>query len=269
MTEDEKKILEEEFTKAGSVPALLEAMARVETKEFQDVKNQVEHGPHHPTGDELYEYVLGWLDKKDSLLIMDHLVLCSHCLREVIKIRRLEEELTEDALARADRVPWLERVKSFISKLSFPVSMHAPTPEPVRGVETESRKDGYAPGAKLDFVVDIPGDGYVVIFHCCEETGEAKLVFPDLPEDDTKVSSGQRLGPVEGYADGPQGKHFLKVFWTRSRLLDLTDIDPDNEEEFKSVIDKFLDALGKLPEQDWREGTFEYQVLDEEKPGNP
>ena len=111
MTEDEKKILEEEFRKAGSLPALLEAMARSETKEFQQLRDQVEHGPHHPAGDELYNYVLGWLDRKESLLVMDHLVLCGRCLREVIRIRRLEEDLTEDALARADRVPLLESLK--------------------------------------------------------------------------------------------------------------------------------------------------------------
>jgi hypothetical protein len=256
MTEEEKRLLREEFTKAGSVPALLETMAREETKECQDLKDQVEHGPHHPTGDELYEYVLGWLSKEESLLVMDHLVLCGRCLREVIRIRRLEEELTEDALKRADRLPLLQRIKGFISKLFPPLAVHALAPEPVRGVEAEPRKSGYAPGAKLDFLVDIPADGYVVILHCCEETGETKLVFPELPEDDPKISAGQRLGPVEGYAEGPQGKHFLKIFCTRSKVLDLTDVDPDNEEELKSVIDRFLDALGMLSEQDWSEGTF-------------
>jgi hypothetical protein len=268
MTEDEKKILEEEFTKAGSVPALLETMARSEKKEFQQLRDQVEQGTVHPTGDELYNYVLGWLDRKESLLVMDHLVLCGRCLREVIRIRRLEEALTEDALERADKVPLLPRIKGFISNLFPPVPVHALAPEPVRGVETESRTSGYAPGAKLDFLVDIPADGYVVILHCCEETGEAKLVFPELSEDDPKISAGQRLGPVEGYAEGPQGKHFLKIFCTRSKVLDLTDVDPDNEEELKSVIDRFLDALGMLSEQDWREGTFEYQVLKDEEPGN-
>lgn len=269
MTEYEKKILEKEFKKAGSVPALLEAMARSETKEFRQLKEQIEQGPDHPTGDELYNYVLGWLDRKESLLVMDHLVLCGRCLREVIKIRRLEEALTNDALARADRVPWFERIRNLVSRFSSPVLLHALAPEPVRGVEIESQKDGYTVGARLDISVDVPGDGYMVVFHCCEETGEAKLVFPELSEEEQKVSAGKHLDLGEGHVDGPRGKHFLKAFWTRSKVLDLTDVDPDNEDELKTAIEKFLDALDALPEEDWSQGIFEYQVLEKEESDNP
>jgi hypothetical protein len=268
MTEDEKKLLEEEFAKAGSVPALLEAMAREETKEFRQLKEQIEQGSDHPTGDELYNYVLGWLDRKESLLVMDHLVLCGRCLREVIRIRRLEEELLVDALERADKVPWFERIKRLVSKAVPPLQV-APTLERVRGLKIESQKDGYTVGARLDISVDVPGDGYIVIFHCCEETGEAKLVFPELPEEDQKVSAGKHLDLGEGHVDGPRGKHFLKAFWTRSKVLDLTDVDPDNEDELKTAIDKFLDALDALPEEDWSQGIFEYQVLEKEESDNP
>lgn len=258
MTEDEKRMLQEEFTKAGSVPALLEAMAREETKEFRDLRDQIEQGPHHPTGDELYEYVLGWLEKKDSLLIMDHLVLCGRCLREVIKIRRLEEELTEDALARADRVPWLERVKSFISRFSFPVSIAL---EPVRGAEPVPQKSCYAPGTKIFISVDAPADGYVVIFHCCEETGEVKPVFPLFPEDNPKVSVGQHWVPVEGRVEGPHGEHFFKVFWTAKALLAWADINLQDKKQLEAAKSKFFEQLEGLGPEEWQEATYEYSVV--------
>jgi hypothetical protein len=262
MTEDEKRILKEEFKKAGSVPALLEAMAREETKEFRDLRDQVEQGPHHPTGDDLYNYALGWLDKKESLLIMDHLVLCGTCLREVIRIRKIEEALTEDALKRADRLPLLDRVKSFISQLSFPVSVYAPALEPVRGVETEPQERCYAPGTKLSISVYAPADGYVVIFHCCEETGEVKPVFPLLPEDNPKVSAVQHWVPVEGCVEGPQGRHFFKIFWTRMPLLDLTDLDLQDLEQSETAKSRFFEGLEGLDAADWQETTYEYSVVE-------
>jgi hypothetical protein len=262
MTEDEKRLLQEEFTKAGSVPALLEAMASEETKEFQDLKDQVERGPHHPTGDELYEYVLGWLDRKESLLIMDHLVLCGRCLREVIKIRRLEEELTEDALARADKVPLLDRLKGLLSKLSFPVSIYEPAFGAVRGADQAPEEREYKSGTDLVLSVEAPADGYVTIFHGCEETGEVELVFPWKRKNNPKVSGGQRVEPIRGETEGPPGRHFFTLIWTRERPPDPRKFDLHNEEERKEAEKEFLDDLCKLNEEDWGTATLYYEVTD-------
>ncbi len=49
-----------------------------------------------------------------------------------MKIQQIEESLTKDALERADKLPWIERVKDFISSLSFPVSIWNKVSEKLR-----------------------------------------------------------------------------------------------------------------------------------------
>ena len=263
MTEDEKKMLEEEFRKAGSVPALLEAMARSETMEFRDLRRQVEQGPDHPTGDELYDYVLGWLDKEESLLVMDHLLLCSTCLREVLKIRSIEEALTEDALARADRVPVFERIRRFFSKASLESSIYAPALAAVRGEGQEPQEHRYKPGTELAISAEAPGDGYVTVFYGCEETGKVELVFPLHSSDDPQVAEAQEKWSPLRTVQGPPGRHWFKVFWTRPLLIDRAAFPLAEPEEHEQVSADFFDALETLDEEDWAEETLEYTVLPE------
>src|SRR5271157_75657 len=132
MTEDEKRWLEQEIKRFNSLPALLEAMARSESNDFRMLRQEVEDGLHHPSGEDLYNYVLGWLDQEHSLRVLDHVVLCGRCLEEVMKIQQIEEALTKDALERADKLPWIERVKGFIPSLSFPVSIWNKVSEKLR-----------------------------------------------------------------------------------------------------------------------------------------
>src|SRR5208283_5340855 len=123
MTEDERRWLEQEIKRFNSLPALLEAMARSESNDFRTLRQEVEVGLHHPSGEDLYNYVLGWLDQEHSLRVLDHVVLCGRCLEDVMKIQQMEEALTKDTLERADKLPWVERVKDFVSSLSFPISI--------------------------------------------------------------------------------------------------------------------------------------------------
>src|SRR5271157_1065113 len=121
MTEDEKRWLEQEIKRFDSLPTLLEAMAWSESNDFRTHRQEVEDGLHHPSGEDLYNYVLAWLDQEHSLQVLDHVVLCGRCLEEVMKIQQIEEAVTKDALERADKLPWIERVRGFVSSLSFPV----------------------------------------------------------------------------------------------------------------------------------------------------
>lgn len=132
MTEDEKRWLEQEIKRFNSLPALLEAMARSESDDFRTLRQEVEAGLHHPSGEDLYNYVLGWLDQEHSLRVLDHVVLCGRCLEEVMKIQQIEEALTRDALERADKLPWIERVRGFVSSLSFPVPIWNKVSEKLR-----------------------------------------------------------------------------------------------------------------------------------------
>jgi len=132
MTEDERRWLEQEIKRFNSLPALLEAMARSESNDFRTLRQEVEDGLHHPSGEDLYNYVLGWLDQENSLRVLDHVVLCGRCLEEVMKIQQIEEALTKDALERADKLPWIERVRDFVSSLSFPVSIWNKVSEKLR-----------------------------------------------------------------------------------------------------------------------------------------
>ncbi|MCP4107178.1 MAG: hypothetical protein GY749_16830 [Desulfobacteraceae bacterium] len=81
--------------------------------EHQRLKKNIEKGPH-PTGEMLYDYVLGWMDHKKSRVIRDHISLCSPCTSEVLRIRLIEEELEEELLDWVDKLSVLERLKKFV-----------------------------------------------------------------------------------------------------------------------------------------------------------
>ncbi len=262
MTEDERKILQEEFRKAGSVPALLEKIAQSESKEFRQLRHQVEQGPNHPTGDELYDYVLGWLDKKDMLLVMEHLLLCGKCLQEVMEIEQLEEDLTEDALARADILPWSERLKSFVSKLSFPVMIQTPALEAVRGFQREDTVEAVKQGDPLSLFVQGPADGHVAVFHYPHEGYEARLVFPCCASDQTRVIGGQKASIVEGEVEGPAGLQLFKIIWTKEQLIDPLQINWADSAVVDKAIQEFFDKLESLiPNEEWQEAVYPYQVV--------
>ncbi len=204
----------------------------------------------------------GWTGK-NPFLSWTIWFLCGRCLREVIRIRRLEEALTEDALARADRVPWLDRVKRLISELSFPVSIYAPAMETVRGLEPEPQESRYTPGTDLEISAEAPADGYVTVFHGCEETGKVELVFPRYSDDDPWVLAGQEMPPISGQVEGPPGKHWFKVFWTLERLFDPEGLDLANQMDSDRAAQTFVEALAELREEDWRVVSVTYTVMAE------
>lgn len=263
MTEDEKRLLEQELKKAGSIPALLEAMARGESEDFGQLRKEVEEGPYHPSGDDLYNYVLGWLEQEHSLRVLDHVVLCGRCLEEVMKIQQIEEALTKDALERADKLSWTERVRNFISSLSFPVSIYVPALEPVRRSAHDDEKRSYTTGEEYLLILEAPADGYIAIFHGCEETGQVKLVFPLYSTHNVRVSADQDIAPIQGKVEGPAGKHFFKIFWTRVSLLDPGNVNLQDEQVRDAAVEDFFDALEYLSEGDWRLTTMEYEVVAE------
>ena len=53
----------------------------------------------HPTAELLYQYVVDQLDENTTEYVEEHLALCGICANEVLSIMRLENELSEDALA--------------------------------------------------------------------------------------------------------------------------------------------------------------------------
>ena len=59
---------------------------------YQTLRRQVAQGSH-PSEEELYDYVLDWLDEHAAGLMRDHLVYCGACAEEALRIRFIEAEL--------------------------------------------------------------------------------------------------------------------------------------------------------------------------------
>ncbi len=110
---EKKRIdLKEALNNNEDFMAFLEQEAR--SDEHQRLKKNVEKGPH-PTGEMLYDYVLGLMDHKKSRVIRDHISLCGPCAREVLRIRLIEDELEEELLDWVNKLPFMERLKIFVS----------------------------------------------------------------------------------------------------------------------------------------------------------
>jgi len=95
-----KKIgLKEALEDDGIFLAFLAQEAR--SDEYRKLKEKAEKKAH-PTGKMLYDYVLGWLDKKDAMKIRNHFSFCGTCADEVLRIMRIERDLEEESVAWVD-----------------------------------------------------------------------------------------------------------------------------------------------------------------------
>jgi len=260
MPTDEKKIIQEALKKSGSLPAMLEEMARTESEEYRQLRRQVEDGPDHPSAETLYDYTLGWLEHEDTERILDHITLCGSCLEEVLRIRSIEDELTQDALDRADKKPLFVRMKEFVSSLSFPLDLQFPEWVTVRGSDARLPVGPYKIGEEMHLHCRVPEHGYMVIFHYVEERVALDLVFPRSLAKAALLLPGEMK--VKGHVDGPIGRHGIKAFWTRHKLLDLQGVNLKNPAEEEALKERFFSLLAESNEEDWQETTRKYQVID-------
>jgi len=87
-----KKIgLKEALRNDGNFLAFLAQEAR--SDEYRKLKKKA-----HPTKKMLYDYVLGWLDKKDAMKIRNHFSFCGSCADEVLRIMRIEDDLKKKSV---------------------------------------------------------------------------------------------------------------------------------------------------------------------------
>lgn len=59
-------------------------------------ERQSERSQAHPVGEQLYDYVLGWLDSDTEKAVRRHLSGCAVCMDEVLRIQAFERASDED-----------------------------------------------------------------------------------------------------------------------------------------------------------------------------
>ena len=91
--------IKETLTKEETFLALLRNKAQKEqlTRVEKEAKRR-----SHPTGKMLYHYVLGWANGEEIKSVMRHIACCDLCLKQVMHIRRIENELHEELIQWAD-----------------------------------------------------------------------------------------------------------------------------------------------------------------------
>jgi hypothetical protein len=259
MVADEKKSIREALKRSGSLPALLEDLARSETADYAQLQRHVEEGPVHPSFDSLYDHVLGILDADEDLKVLNHLVMCGACLEEVLRIRSIEEGLNEAALERADRIPLLQRIKELISTQSLPLFLSQELMA-VREAPNGPPKNTYTVGEQLVINAEAPEDGYLVVLDFCQETGNLALIFPRCVDETAMVPTGRKIR-VSGHIEGPAGRHGFLAVWTRNQVLDFTGFDLTDEVGNQQAVEELLDSLEDLQEGEWLTSVHEYEVL--------
>jgi len=258
MTKEKSMALKEALKNDDNFLAFLRHEA--ETGQYEKMKEVTKREPH-PTGEMLYNYVLGLTSEEDKEVIMRHIAYCDFCLEEVLNIRRIEKELNEDLLEWANKPPLFDRLKELTSSLSFPV--WAFDFDIVRGdtrpKEKEKEISQYAKGDRISFCIKVPSDGHLAVFHY-DAAGRIRCVFPHNSNDSTFVSGGNEKRIV-GKITEPLGSQSFKVIWSSRQLLYPQKIDFDNENEIERTMEKFFDSLAELHKTDWREASYEFEVI--------
>jgi hypothetical protein len=231
-------------------------------KNNSTIEDTAKTGPH-PTAKMLYAYVLGWTSEEENEAIMKHIASCDICLEEVMRIRGIENELHHDMLKWADSQGLFERLKHITSKRSF--SAWALTFDLVRGGTQPKKREQtlqrYATGDRIVFCLEIPADGHLAVFHY-DAGGRVQCVFPQSFDESTFVSGGSEKRIV-GRITEPLGKQTFKAIWTTRQLLYPQKIDFSNTQEIERTMNTFFDSLLALHKTEWRETTYEFEVIKE------
>jgi hypothetical protein len=228
-----------------------------ESDDYKKLKERVEKGPH-PTREMLYDFVLNWTDHTYDESIMDHMVFCPVCSKEVLSIMKIEHDLEEDMLGWVNQVPLIEKLKQLVSSLSIPVYSFAADGLATRGETAETEKNQYAIDDSIVFCVPITSDGHLVILHY-DENEKVSLVFPAGSGDSTFVRGGSEK-KISGTVTEPTGKQNFKVIWTFRQLMEPEKINFNSEEDIEHAINEFLDALAELEEEKWIETDYGFDV---------
>lgn len=262
MAEDEREAIRQALLECGSFESLLQRLAQTESEESRKLREKIENGPYHPSDDTMYDYVLGRLSEKNENQVLDHILACRSCLEEVFRIRRIEDDLKEHVVEWADETSWLDRLKGFVSNLSFPVTIQTPALEAIRGPQEEGIPRTVKVGDPIRIFAQVPADGHVAVFHYSGKGGESRLVFPCCASDRTRVIGGQKACVVEGEVEGPAGVQAFKVIWTKKQLIDPLQINWSDAGTVTEAVKEFFNKLERLNiDKDWQGAVHEYQVM--------
>jgi|GEM_PF-2461343 len=243
-------------------PTLIEMVVRGESPELRQLRKKVEEGPDHPSDELLRAYTSHRAATEDTRSIMEHIALCGTCARKALRLTLQQEELLDDLEDASSQPSWLDRLKGFVSNLSFPVMIRPLALEGVRGPKDEDTTTTLKVGDPLTLFVESPADGHVTVFHFSGEGSEPSLVFPGDASDETRVSGGEKKYLLEGEVEGPVGSQFFKIVWTREQLINPREINWADVDAVKEAVSKFFGKLeGLHVDEVWRAAVCEYQVV--------
>ena len=258
MTEEKTTDVDESWEESHSILILLEHLAQSEPEDFRKVKESVEKGQEHPSGESLHDYVMGWLDDESTMGIMQHIALCGTCLDKVFVLRRAEHDLAKTVLKLADQPPWKERIRTISSGLLFPYDT-TPILEPLSKPVPGSLPHTHVVGEQTRLRIRMPEDGHLVVFHF-DPDNQLDLLFPDGQETETYLHRGQEQ-IIRYSIKGPQGKHVFKVLWTRHQLLNPERIKFGDAFSLEVGLVRFTQALERSSEPDWFSMVCEYEIV--------
>jgi len=260
MVDDNPDSLKKSLRSHDSFLKYLESVGQ--SGDFYNRRRIAEKGPH-PLSETLYDYALNWLNEADDNRIEKHITYCRYCAEEVIRILKMEEASEENDINWAHKMSLIDRLKGLSSSLLL--SGRTIILEATRGEiehdEAKARLDRYHVGDRIVFCLDVPADGYMVIFHG-DPNGQISWVFPASPSDDTSVM-GEAEKRVAGSVTGPPGKHFLKAIYTKKPLVNPEEIDFEDEEDQERTISEFIRGLDRLEPDTWQTTIYEFEAIEQ------
>ncbi len=81
----------------------------VQSKAYQEERRSARA---HPDGDQLYDYVLGWLEPGTEMAVRRHLAECAACMDEVLRIQAFEQAVDKEMSVEASQPDSQEKKQS-------------------------------------------------------------------------------------------------------------------------------------------------------------
>ena len=194
------------------------------------------------------------------------------CLNEALDLRpgdeEIEKKLSELSAHQSEGASLIPKeLRPLVEKLSILESVaHLPTitcsynPEVTMGSGFD--KDTYCIGERIMISIKAPEekDGFMTVFHY-DDKDNLTLLYPDKSTTDTSVGAGKekKIGIV---ATKPIGTHYLKAFWTCTKILKPEEVNFGDEPEIATTIANFIKVVRDLSSDDWIESVSEFEIAE-------
>jgi len=142
-------------------------------------------------------------------------------------------------------------------EIEIPKEEAGPTREEVLKQAPEKRE--FKQRDTIHLSITVPEDGYLVVVHYCQRTGDLEIVFPKPDDKSTKVSRKQSITIYRTLKCRPGRYEFIAIFSNKEPPFRGESLGKGKR--MQEALLALIEQIQTLDQLEWRAVSYEYDVL--------